>query len=57
MHYPAARGLSVAIVVSYHRRVSPAVDLSAILLVDGHCHPLLRDPAAVSLETFLDLFS
>ena len=34
-----------------------AVDLSTIPLVDGHGHPLLRDPAAVSLETFLDLFS
>jgi hypothetical protein len=33
------------------------VDLSAIPVVDGHCHPLLRDPAHVSLETFLDLFS
>ena len=34
-----------------------AVDLSTIPVVDGHCHPLLRDSAAVSLETFLDLFS
>jgi predicted TIM-barrel fold metal-dependent hydrolase len=34
-----------------------AVDLSAIPIVDGHCHPLLRDPTGVSIETFLDLFS
>jgi hypothetical protein len=26
-------------------------------VVDGHCHPLLRDPSDVSRETFLDLFS
>jgi predicted TIM-barrel fold metal-dependent hydrolase len=37
--------------------MSVPVDLSAIPLVDGHCHPLLRDPADVSIETFLDLFS
>jgi predicted TIM-barrel fold metal-dependent hydrolase len=33
------------------------VDLSAIPLVDGHAHPLLRDPLDVSVGTFLDLFS
>jgi len=33
------------------------VDLSAVPLVDGHGHPLLRDPADVSTEAFLDLFS
>jgi predicted TIM-barrel fold metal-dependent hydrolase len=37
--------------------MSAAVDLSAIPVVDGHCHPLLRDPAGVSIEAFLDLFS
>jgi hypothetical protein len=37
--------------------VSAAADLSAVPVVDGHCHPLLRDPADVSAETFLDLFS
>ena len=34
-----------------------AVDLSAIAVVDGHGHPLLRDPGDVSIGTFLDLFS
>jgi len=43
-------------VVSYHRRVS-FVDLSAVPVVNGHCHPLRHDPVDVSLETFLDLFS
>lgn len=33
------------------------VDLSAIPLVDGHAHPLRRDPAGVSIDAFLDLFS
>lgn len=33
------------------------VDLSAIPVVDGHGHPLLRDPGDVALGTFLDLFS
>ena len=33
------------------------VDLSAIAVVDGHGHPLLRDPVDVSIGTFLDLFS
>ena len=37
--------------------MSAAVDLSAVPVVDGHCHPLLRDPGDVSAETFLDLFS
>ena len=34
-----------------------AVDLSTIPVVDGHGHPLLRDPADVSIGRFLDLFS
>jgi uncharacterized protein len=34
-----------------------AVDLSAIPLVDGHAHPLLRDPLELSVGTFHDLFS
>jgi uncharacterized protein len=33
------------------------VDLSQLPVVDGHCHPLLADPWAVPLETFLNLFS
>lgn len=33
------------------------VDLSGVPVVDGHCHPLLRDPDDLSLGTFLDLFS
>ena len=33
------------------------IDLSAMAVVDGHCHPLLRDPGDVSIGTFLDLFS
>jgi predicted TIM-barrel fold metal-dependent hydrolase len=33
------------------------VDLSAIPVVDGHCHPLLREPGDVSIGAFLDLFS
>lgn len=33
------------------------IDLSAIAVVDGHGHPLLRDPGDVSMGTFLDLFS
>lgn len=33
------------------------VDLSAIPVVDGHCHPLFRDPLGVSPGAFLDLFS
>jgi len=45
----------------YHGRVSLAaprvIDLSGCPVVDGHCHPLLRDPLAVSPEGFLDLFS
>lgn len=35
----------------------PRVDLSDLPAVDGHCHPLLPDPWAVSPETFLNLFS
>jgi uncharacterized protein len=34
-----------------------AIDLSGLPVVDGHCHPLLRDPDDVRLERFLDLFS
>jgi hypothetical protein len=37
--------------------VARPVDLSGIPVVDGHCHPLLRDPLGVSPGTFLDLFS
>jgi hypothetical protein len=36
---------------------APAVDLSGLPVIDGHCHPLLRDPIDVPLECFLDLFS
>lgn len=38
-------------------RVVAPVDLSDLPVVDGHCHPLLPDPWAVSPETFLALFS
>ena len=45
----------------YYRRVNAArtrsVDLSGLPVVDGHCHPLLRDPDDVRPERFLDLFS
>jgi len=37
--------------------VARPVDLSGIPVVDGHCHPLLQDPLAVSSGAFLDLFS
>jgi predicted TIM-barrel fold metal-dependent hydrolase len=37
--------------------MSVPVDLSGLPIVDGHCHPLLPDGAAVSRESFLDLFS
>jgi predicted TIM-barrel fold metal-dependent hydrolase len=47
--------------VVYHRRVQAAarrpVDLADVPVVDGHCHPLLRDPADAPIGTFLDLFS
>ncbi len=33
------------------------VDLSDTPAVDGHCHPLLPDPRAISPERLLDLFS
>ena len=33
------------------------MDLSDIPAVDGHCHPLLADPGAVSPERFASLFS
>src|SRR5437868_4956148 len=33
------------------------VVLPRLPIVDGHCHPLLRDPAGLSLEAFLDLFT
>lgn len=35
----------------------PFLDLSDLPVVDGHCHLLLRDPWALSPETFLTLFS
>jgi predicted TIM-barrel fold metal-dependent hydrolase len=34
-----------------------SIDLAGIPVVDGHCHPLLREPAGVQIGTFLDLFS
>lgn len=37
--------------------VPTPVDLSDLPVVDGHCHPLVSDPWAVSPETFLALFS
>jgi hypothetical protein len=37
--------------------VARPIDLSGIPVVDGHGHPLLRDPANVSREVFLDLFT
>jgi predicted TIM-barrel fold metal-dependent hydrolase len=36
---------------------SRLVDLSDLPVVDGHCHPLLADPGAVSSERFASLFS
>jgi len=33
------------------------VDLSGLLVIDGHCHPFIRAPMDVSLGAFLDLFS
>ena len=36
---------------------SSRVDLSDLSVVDGHCHPLLPDPLAVSAEAFQNLFS
>ena len=33
------------------------VDLSWIPVVDGHCHPLLRDPINVAAGTLLDFFT
>src|SRR5262249_10903023 len=33
------------------------IDLSGIPVVDGHCHPLLRDPQGITPEAFLDLFT
>jgi hypothetical protein len=33
------------------------VDLAGFPVVDGHCHPCLRDPWAVPAATFVDLFS
>lgn len=35
----------------------PSIDLSDVPVVDGHAHPLLRDPCAVSADAFLNLFS
>lgn len=37
--------------------MSAVVDLSGLPVVDGHGHPLLRDPDDVPAERFLDLFS
>lgn len=37
--------------------MAPLVDLSDLPVVDGHCHPLLRDPWDLPPETFLNLFS
>lgn len=37
--------------------VSRLVDLAAVPVVDGHCHPLLPDPVAVPPEAFIALFS
>jgi len=37
--------------------VARPVDLSGIPVVDGHCHPLLRDPLGVSSGVLLDLFT
>jgi len=34
-----------------------ALDLSALPVIDGHCHPPFRDPWRVSAEAFLDRFS
>jgi len=33
------------------------LDLSDLPVVDGHCHPLLTEPWAISRERFLDLFT
>ncbi len=37
--------------------MTPPPDLSAMPVVDGHCHPLLPDPWSISPETFLGLFT
>jgi hypothetical protein len=37
--------------------VPPALDLSDLPVVDGHCHPLLADAGKLSPEAFLDRFS
>jgi hypothetical protein len=37
--------------------MSSLVDLSDLPVVDGHCHPLLRDPWAVTPAKFLSFFS
>ena len=34
-----------------------ALDLRHLAVVDGHCHPFLRDPWTLTAETFLDRFS
>ena len=36
---------------------SRVVDLSDLVVVDGHCHPLLPDPWAISPEAFVTLFT
>lgn len=33
------------------------MDLAALPVVDGHCHPLLADPSAVTADQLLDLLS
>jgi hypothetical protein len=33
------------------------MDLAALPVVDGHCHPLLADPSALSADQLLDLLS
>jgi hypothetical protein len=37
--------------------VAAPVDLAGIAVVDGHCHPLSRDPQTIPLEAFVDLFT
>jgi hypothetical protein len=36
---------------------SPALDLSDLPVVDGHCHPLFADPWALAPAAFTDLFT
>jgi predicted TIM-barrel fold metal-dependent hydrolase len=37
--------------------VTRSIDLSDVPVIDGHGHPLVPDPSAVSAETFANLFS